>query len=315
MQKYNENEDNAECKRKFSQETTIRKFHFKEEPYVMLSRHEVQKGIRDLTILGLYSYIMSLPDNWHLSTAHLAKHFGLNIQTAQKYIKKLISLGYAVRIQHKSNGRITKGEYLVFAEPITESQLEEIKKMFPETVFSFVEIPGLGKACTTKIIDTHKKETTTTQPPKSVLAKPIPIPNPEPPPTASSSSLLSKQENKILEKESLEAKQAYHEFCEANLKPTARNYAAERISCAQQGWWKNAPLSPSNLIEAHEKLARWIVRNAPNSDIVDGNTYIEFVNGMACTHLEYGTRGFEEICKFELKRKNISWTDLIKGFV
>ena len=299
--------------KKNSRQDTIEKYIFEDEDqFTQLLNIPLQK-IKDPFALAIYCYLMSLPPNWKIIPASIANHFHMGIGSVRKKLKVLIELGYMFYGQESERGRFGRGKYLIFQRALTSERRERIQKMFPNVKKQHAVEPHAVKRNNTKEIDIQKKETTT-QPPKSEPAKPVPIPDPGPTPSAPAllSPFLSKQENKILEGESLEAKKAYHEFCEAKLKPVARSYPAERTKCAQEGWWKNAPPSTQDLKETHERLARWIVKNYKGeANVTLGYKYLEFSHGQAYSRLEFGQKDFEGICNQYLSRVGLS-TDMLE---
>lgn len=108
----------------------IRTHHDKENPYVMLNKISIWDSDLSLEAVGLWTRLMSRPDNWKVRSSELCKSCGVGKDKMRSLLKQLIERGFAYRWQTiAQNGRYTDWETLVFE---TKKTPEEIKKMFPE---------------------------------------------------------------------------------------------------------------------------------------------------------------------------------------
>lgn len=102
----------------------IRTSHDKNKPYVTLNKTALEEKKLSFAAKGLWSYLLSRPDNWNISVAHLVNEFGEAGSRGQKrdfiysLIKELTSFGYVTRYQEKNNGRFSKSEYVIHESPV-----------------------------------------------------------------------------------------------------------------------------------------------------------------------------------------------------
>jgi hypothetical protein len=93
----------------------IRVSHNRDNPYVMINK----KGLEDVNMSwaakGLWSYLMSRPDDWEISIAHLSsiyKFKGGGEKAIYSLLNELIEEGYCIRTQPKnSKGVFEKTSY------------------------------------------------------------------------------------------------------------------------------------------------------------------------------------------------------------
>ena len=63
---------------------------------------------------GLWAYLLSRPDNWEISVAHLTKHFPAGKDKVAKMLRELNSHGLCERIDRKEKGRFQSTDYNIF---------------------------------------------------------------------------------------------------------------------------------------------------------------------------------------------------------
>lgn len=93
----------------------IRTIHNKDNPYVMLNKSVLEDPELSWAAKGLWSYLMSRPDNWNVSVAHLSKIYndkGGGERAIYSLLNELIDVGYCIRSQsNDENGRFQKVTY------------------------------------------------------------------------------------------------------------------------------------------------------------------------------------------------------------
>lgn len=83
----------------------IRVKHNRENPFVMINKKALWDKDLSLGAVGLWSRLLSKPDDWEISAIHLSKACGCSIRQIYGFLKELIKSGYASRSQ-----KITKGK-------------------------------------------------------------------------------------------------------------------------------------------------------------------------------------------------------------
>jgi hypothetical protein len=105
----------------------IRTSHNKENPYVMLNKTPLEDPNLSWGAKGLWSYLISRPDNWNVEVAHLKKLYkgkGGGEKAIYSYLNELIDAGYCEREKPKNEkGRFEKIDYTVL----------EFKKIVPHS--------------------------------------------------------------------------------------------------------------------------------------------------------------------------------------
>lgn len=77
---------------------------------------------------GLWSYLMTRPDNWQVSVAHLSKHFPSGKDSIRSGLKELEEHGLCTIEQRRNEaGSFSTLDYTIHEEPI------ELKKCLPQT--------------------------------------------------------------------------------------------------------------------------------------------------------------------------------------
>lgn len=91
--------------------------HNKENPYVILNKRILEDCDLSWTAKGLWSYLMSRPDNWNVSVSHLKTIFkgkGGGEKAIYSILNELIKAGYCVRNTFRHpNGLYAKMEYVI----------------------------------------------------------------------------------------------------------------------------------------------------------------------------------------------------------
>ncbi len=116
--------------------TNIRIQHDKNRPYVVLNKECLANPKLSWAAKGLWSYLLSLPDDWHVSVNHLKtiyKDHGGGRDAIRQYLKELEEEGYCEKIQKKnSDGTFCEIEYVI----------HELKKSLPRTELPAPESPA-----------------------------------------------------------------------------------------------------------------------------------------------------------------------------
>lgn len=101
--------------------------------YVNLNKKSLQDPNLSWSARGLWAYLLSLPDNWEVSVAHLSNFYkgtkkrGSGEKTIYALIAELTENGYITSQSKKDNGgRFAGNDYTVFESQQTANQLEKI---------------------------------------------------------------------------------------------------------------------------------------------------------------------------------------------
>lgn len=106
----------------------IRSRHNKDNPYVTLNKKTLELEDLSWEAKGLWSYLMSRPDNWHTNTSHLTKNFAGGRDRVRRILRELEEAGLLHKIQTKGErGHFEKVDYDVFETP------QKLKKCLPRT--------------------------------------------------------------------------------------------------------------------------------------------------------------------------------------
>lgn len=105
----------------------IRTEHNKNNPYVILNKTALEDEKLSWAAKGLWSYLMSRPDNWNVSVAHLSsiyKDYGGGEKAIYSLLNELIENGYCQRKQDRSEGgKFNSFEYIISEFKIISPQL------------------------------------------------------------------------------------------------------------------------------------------------------------------------------------------------
>lgn len=108
--------------------TVYRTFHDKNNPYVQINKKTLCNPDLSFHAAGLWTRLMSRPDDWHFSIAELSKTFKVSELLLRKWFKELEIAGLAVRFQHKINGKFGHWETIIFE---SKQSLDDLKKIVP----------------------------------------------------------------------------------------------------------------------------------------------------------------------------------------
>lgn len=220
------------------------------------------------------------------------------IRNIQYHLEALEKAGYLWRETWKEGMYWKRRIWLSskYAQYLIENQLEDekFKKCLRDAKNCVIELQNFAPSTSKKLQHNNKstkqKKKTTTPSPKA---------------PAKSLSLFEKMK-KIFKELPQERIQAAIKACEEahQRKPIDSKEAWVRKALEEN--WKFQP-SVEEKKGKHEQLAKWIVKNFPRADIVDGYNYLEFINGSNAepVHLIFGQKDFEEKCEKELKRRGL----------
>lgn len=122
----------------------VRICHDKEKPYVQINRQSAQDPEMSWSARGLWAYLISLPDNWEVSVAHLTKFYtgqrrGNKRDALYDMLAELESLGYVQREQVRAEkGHFARVDYVVFEgrqpiQSVATGRPEKLKEKVPLT--------------------------------------------------------------------------------------------------------------------------------------------------------------------------------------
>ena len=122
--------------------------------------NDVIQNLHDLSVLGVYCYLSSLPQDWNINRKQLMNHFGIGINKIDntlKWMKDNYLLEYSR--ERKENGTLGKGFIIIkdgvdFIEKVVKKQKDNTRPMKNLAQAK----PGPGKTDTYKInIDIQNK--------------------------------------------------------------------------------------------------------------------------------------------------------------
>ena len=83
--------------------------------FTTVSNNVIKILKHDLGCLGLYLYLLSLPDNWEFYKTHLAKDTKIGIKKLEKFLKKLGSFGLVQCVQKRdTNGQFSHFDLAIY---------------------------------------------------------------------------------------------------------------------------------------------------------------------------------------------------------
>lgn len=142
----------------------VRVLHNKENPFVQINKKGLWDPDLPLSVIGLWTRLLSRPDDWELNAVELAKSCNVNVNTIYKYLNILIQHGYGYREQERKDGKkknqFNNVKYYVFEFKVDK---EEIQKMFSAPGFSARGTSAHGKTGITKKEHTKKEYTNNKQ--------------------------------------------------------------------------------------------------------------------------------------------------------
>jgi hypothetical protein len=125
----------------------------KKDRYTVINNQSLTDARLSWKARGLWAYLMSLPPDWEVSVADLVKRSPDGRDLVYNILKELKQYGYIEHRFCRENGKIVKGEYLVFEEPHTEKPYTD----FPDTVEPYLE--KTTQLNTNRTKETNNKET------------------------------------------------------------------------------------------------------------------------------------------------------------
>lgn len=138
----------------------IRRESRKNSPYVVLSKEILEIETLSWKSKGVWAYLMSRPDNWEVSVAHLSKHFNTGKDLVRSMINELEDHGLCTKTQFRDEkGRISGIDYTIHE---VQQPAKELKEKVPDKENPGLVAPSLAKP--TQISNESKyvmKETTT----------------------------------------------------------------------------------------------------------------------------------------------------------
>lgn len=87
--------------------------HNNGENFTILSNEILQSTEMSFFTKGVFVYLLSLPNTWHISVAQVANKFEEKESRILKAFRELIDLGYCVRKAHHENGRLCGQHYYI----------------------------------------------------------------------------------------------------------------------------------------------------------------------------------------------------------
>jgi hypothetical protein len=130
----------------------IRIDHNKDNPYVMLNKKALEDKNLSWAAKGLWAYLISRPDDWSVSVAHLSTiydQYGGGETAIYNYLNELIKHGYCESKQVKGEkGQFGKFEYIIY----------EFKKCLPQPGSPDADRPDAANLTTTNKGDIKIKE-------------------------------------------------------------------------------------------------------------------------------------------------------------
>lgn len=93
----------------------------KEDSGCTIMVNETIQSIRDISLAGLYCYLLSKPSGWVVNPKEIMSHFSITNNKAYKHIKGLIALGLLTRHVHRQKGRFVDFEYTLHLKPLANT--------------------------------------------------------------------------------------------------------------------------------------------------------------------------------------------------
>jgi hypothetical protein len=87
--------------------------HNNGENFTILSNEILQNTEMSFFTKGVFVYLLSLPQTWHISVAQVANKFEEKESRILKAFRELINFGYCVRKAHHENGRLCGQHYYI----------------------------------------------------------------------------------------------------------------------------------------------------------------------------------------------------------
>lgn len=129
---------------------------------------ETIRAIRNMDLLGFYSFLVSLPKTWKINVKHLSAHFDCNKDKIYKSIDRLIAIGLLTKTVRREKGRFLPPHYRLHLRQIVQ-QPPVLEK--PETVQPDTVNPETYKTCTTPSLENKEVNVVVAQQPTTIISK------------------------------------------------------------------------------------------------------------------------------------------------
>ena len=94
----------------------------KEDSGCTISVNETIQSIKDLSVAGLYIYLLSKPPSWNICIKEIRNHFSLSKDKAYRIINTLLEIRLLESIPIREKGRFTQFRYKLYLKPFPENQ-------------------------------------------------------------------------------------------------------------------------------------------------------------------------------------------------
>jgi len=229
----------------------VRTLHNKENPYVQINRKALWDPDLSLEAVGLWSRLLSRPDDWEVSVTELSKSCNTSTKQIYRLLNDLIKCGYAWRQQgRKKDGDFGKYETYVFEFKVSP---DEIKEMFTVAHFT-LSGDALSVQCPTTNTDLTKSSSSLRS--EEEICKKVEAP----PPSADAELLTDFFLGKIRERNPAfkePNRQQWLRDFDLLLRIDSRNADQTKLLiewAADDNWWSHACLSPSKLRKDYDKM-------------------------------------------------------------
>jgi len=138
----------------------IRIDHNKDNPYVMLNKKALEDKNLSWAAKGLWAYLISRPDDWSVSVAHLSTiydQYGGGETAIYNYLNELIKHGYC---EKKGQSQDKKGQFSKFEYVIYEFKIISPLTGSPEAAEPETDLPDTAEPATSNKRSTVKNEET-----------------------------------------------------------------------------------------------------------------------------------------------------------
>lgn len=104
----------------------VRVKHDKNNPYVMLNKRSLWDETLSLEAVGLWSRLISRPDDWQVSATEIARSSKISVRRVYRILNELIENGYACRKQLMPKGKkgFDKVEYEIYEFKISLTHVD-----------------------------------------------------------------------------------------------------------------------------------------------------------------------------------------------
>ena len=114
--------------------------------FVILYKQVLNDSNLSLKAKGLWAYLMSLPDDWKISSTEVAKHSTDGRDSVRAGLQELVEQGYAKKIKTTNDqGKFEPGGWIIYeSKKINEEhEIQELKNKVPQTAFPAMVLPTL----------------------------------------------------------------------------------------------------------------------------------------------------------------------------